>query len=212
MSIKSEYSNFLELNFKGLELKSPLFFNWNLSLRFDLQKEFTNPVEFDDNSYFNEVYRRAGDLFEFCFDDDDDIYISNYLYKWRKQRFRKSNIIFKLIEEVSDNNTQFNRVTNRYERGEKWNQLLVKEKVKNIDTKNLVVGMCNSDFPMMKPSIEQEVYIINIKKKLIFYIYDDRGLDIVASNNEFLIELYNRFDEWILECNRDKIKQQLKIQ
>ena len=188
----------------------PLFYNWNLGLRFDLQKEFTNPVGTDNSEYFQEVYHRAKKLFEFCFDQENNIYLTVFSYKWRKQRIRKSNLIFRLLNKNLDRDLKFDIISNRYEPNEKWNRLILKEKVKNIDTDKLIIGLCNTDFPMLRPSISEEVYLINIDKKLIFHIYDDRGLDILSTDTETLKELYSKFDKWILEFDREKIKEQLK--
>lgn len=211
MNIKTEYLNFIKLNFSGLEIKMPLFYNWDLGLRFDLQQEFTNPVCTDDDGYFKEVYHRAKNLFDFCFNKEDQVYVAIFSYKWRKQRIRKSNFIFKLFKDQSHPKLEFSKISNRYESNEKWNRLIIKKKVENIDIDNLVKGLCNTDFPMMKPSISEEVYLININKKLIFHVYDDRGLDILATNKKNLLDIYNNFDSWILEYDREKIKAQLNI-
>jgi hypothetical protein len=209
LNLKTQFSNFLEQNFKGLEIKKPLFYNWDLALRFDLQKKFTNLVYIDNDDYFDEVYNRAKKLFKFCFDKEDDIYLVAFSYKWRKQRIKKSNYLFKLIKSDSETEKIFNRISNRYESNEKWNRLIVKGKIENIDTKNLILGLCNTDFSTMKPCIREEVHLININKKLIFHIYDDRGLDILTTDKKILNELYDQFNKWILEYDRKEIEKQL---
>ncbi|MFC7445320.1 DUF3885 domain-containing protein [Mesoflavibacter profundi] len=209
MNLKTEYLHFLKDNFNGLKIKMPLFYNWDLGLRFDLQKEFTNPVDNDNNNCFNEVYHRAKKLFEFCFEQNDTVYLSVFSYKWRKQRIKKSNYIFKLLKADSKTEYVFDKVANRYEPNEKWNRLLIKENINNINIDNLIIGLCNTDFPTMLPCIREEVYLMNIDKKLIFHIYDDRGLDILATEKKVLNDIYDRFDEWILEYDREKIKNQL---
>ncbi|WP_298537942.1 DUF3885 domain-containing protein [uncultured Algibacter sp.] len=209
MNLKTEYLDFLKDNFNGLEIKMPLFYNWDLGLRFDLQKEFTNPVDTDNDDYFSEVYHRAKKLFEFCFEPNDTVYLSVFSYKWRKQRIKKSNFIFKLLKSDSKTEYVFDKVANRYEPNEKWNRLLIKEDIKNINVDNLIIGLCNTGFPTMRPCIREEVYLMNIDKKLIFHIYDDRGLDILATDKKLLNGIYDRFDEWILNYDREKIKKQL---
>ena len=209
MAIKTKYFNFLNQYFKGLEIIAPLFYNWNSGLRFDLQKEFTNPVDTDNTKYFNEVYYRARKLFEFCFNENDNIYLTLFSYKWKKRRIKKSNYIYKLIKSSCKTEKAFSIISNRYEPNEKWNRLIINEKLKNLDHENLIVGLCNTDFPSMFPCIREEVYIMNIDKKLIFHIYDVRGLDIIASDNKILSELYDHFSDWILEYDRDEIKQRL---
>jgi len=207
--LKTEYLDFLKENFNGMKIKMPLFYNWDLGLRFDLQNKFTNPVDTDNDDYFNEVYHRAKNLFEFCFEQNDTVYLVIFSYKWRKQRIKKSNYIFKLLKSESKTEKVFDKIANRYEPNEKWNRLLLKGKIEDIDIENLIIGLCNTDFPTMWPCIREEVYLMNIDKKLIFHIYDDRGLDILATDKKKLNKIYDQFDKWILECDREKIKQQL---
>ena len=76
------YNQFLKQNFKDLKIKKPLFYNWGMGLRFDLQKVFKNPVSPKDKKYFKEVYKRALSVFEYCFDKEDEIIIVAYKYKW----------------------------------------------------------------------------------------------------------------------------------
>lgn len=187
----------------------PLFYNWNLGLRFDLQQKATSKVSASNDEYFDEVYHRANKLFESCFEKEDEIYLVVFSYKWRKQKIRKSNYILKLITNYHNTEFVFGKLLNRYEANEKWNTLLIKEKIKNIDIRNLIQGTCNSDFPSMKPSISEELYFVNIKKKLIFHIYDDRGLDILTSDKKVLKELYVEYDKWILDYEREMIEKQL---
>ncbi len=40
---------------------------------------------------------------------------------------------------------------------------------------------------------------------MIYNIYDDRGLDIIAKEKTILTELYTEFNHWILDYDRDKI-------
>lgn len=209
LNLNTEYLNFLTKNFKDLEIKKPLFYNWELGLRFDLQNKSTNPINTDNSNHFNEVYHRAKCLFESCFKHNDTIYLVVFRYKWRKQRIKRSNYIFKLIESDSQIEKGFSKVVNRYEPNEKWNRLVIKVNVKDLDIENLIVGLCNTDFPNMQPCISEEVHLINIDKKLVFHIYDDRGLDILATNKKTLNELYNKFDKWILEYDREHINYQL---
>lgn len=50
-----------------------------------------------------------------------------------------------------------------------------------------------------------EIYFVNITKRIIFHMYDDRGLDIIASDVETLKPIYTKFNNWILDYNRIQI-------
>ncbi|MCM3639930.1 DUF3885 domain-containing protein [Priestia aryabhattai] len=40
---------------------------------------------------------------------------------------------------------------------------------------------------------------------MIFHLYDDRGCDILASNKESIRFLYEEYNNWILDYNREEI-------
>jgi len=56
------------------------------------------------------------------------------------------------------------------------------------------------------PKISSGVYAINPQSKLILHMYDDRGLDIIATNIETLRPLFEGFNEWILDNQRHRIE------
>lgn len=43
------------------------------------------------------------------------------------------------------------------------------------------------------------VYFADSSNTVMYYIYDDRGADIVSDNTEALMPVYKKFNEWILE-------------
>lgn len=53
--------------------------------------------------------------------------------------------------------------------------------------------------------IYHRVYFINLNKKTIFHIYDDRGCDVIASAREDLMGIYTRYNDWILDYDRERI-------
>lgn len=60
------------------------------------------------------------------------------------------------------------------------------------------------------PSIESGVYLIEPVSRIIMHMYDDRGLDIVATDATTLSQIYREYEEWILEYDRPKIVQRFK--
>ena len=49
------------------------------------------------------------------------------------------------------------------------------------------------------------IVMADIDKKVFFHIYDNRGCDVVIKDKEFMKEIYEKYSDWILECNRDEI-------
>ena len=66
------------------------------------------------------------------------------------------------------------------------------------------------DFPL-KPKFGGEyayypdVFFINSSKNIIFFIYDDRGCEVIASDLETIQPLYEKYREWIPEYDQEKV-------
>jgi hypothetical protein len=78
------------------------------------------------------------------------------------------------------------------------------------------LAIANQDFPSRFPRLEdnhiisnKEIYFININKKLILNMYDDRGLDVVATDIEALRPICEKHRDWILDCDREQIEKLL---
>jgi len=56
----------------------------------------------------------------------------------------------------------------------------------------------------------KETYFVNIDKKLILHMYDDRGLDIVSADREALVSIYKKHNDWILDYDREQIDKQFE--
>jgi Domain of unknown function (DUF3885) len=56
------------------------------------------------------------------------------------------------------------------------------------------------------PAIAGRVYTIDDRARLIMHMYDDRGLDVIAADASTLLPLYERFCDWILDNQRQKIE------
>jgi hypothetical protein len=206
-----EYNNFLNDNFNGLTLKSPLFYNWDASLRFDLQPNAENPVKPDMSEYFETVLHRSTQIFESVFSSDDEILIVLYQFKWpSRKKIKLSNFVFKQITDLNKSDVKFSLVKRLYEKDDKWNRALIKTKVANLNYKELLKAISHSDFPSNKPSIQFETYIINITKNIIFHMYDDRGLDVLVSNKKTLAPIYHEHKDWLLDYDIEMMQERLK--
>ena len=85
----------------------------------------------------------------------------------------------------------------------------------NIDSikyKNILTAIGHTDFPSRQPRLDQngfltgkEIYFVNIDKKLVFHMYDDRGLDIISAKKETLRPIYKKHNDWILDYDREQI-------
>ena len=81
----------------------------------------------------------------------------------------------------------------------------------------LIKAICNQDFPSLKPrlhnpyySYDPDVFFINVTKNVIFYIYDDRGCEVIASDIETIRPIYEKYGDWIDEYSREEIDKHFK--
>ncbi len=50
---------YMEVKFPNLELRPPLFYNWDVSIRFELGVDYDSNKIDENHSYLDEVYKRA---------------------------------------------------------------------------------------------------------------------------------------------------------
>jgi len=207
MSINQELRTFLQANFKGLIVKQPLFYNWTIGLRFNLQT--SSP---DKEEYFDEVLKRATTLFQKTFDPSDNLLIVFIQFKWKRRKIRFKNYFFKQIKGLNKEEIDYRRINRLYEKNDIddiWNVATIKVKADRLNYTETFRAIANVDFAR-DPNIQGQVYIINADKNIIFNMYDDRGLDIISTDKELLKSLYKTFDSWLLDYDRDEMKKRFE--
>lgn len=210
MTTKQEYRKFLNDNFKGLRLRKPLFYSWDFGLRFDLQVGET-----DTDQYFKEATRRASTIFKTAFDNSDKMFLVFMDYKYKRRKIRFSNFIFKQIDSLGKTEVTYSKEFRLYEPHDKFdirNVAIIKLTIDRVKYKNILTAIGHTDFPSRQPRLDQngfltgkEIYFVNIDKKLVFHMYDDRGLDIISAKKETLRPIYKKHNDWILDYDREQI-------
>lgn len=232
LTLKQEYQKFLSDKFNGLKLKSPLFYNWPYGIRFDLQigelddskriviDEYGNLVAKDilvtEDEYFNEIQKRSNALYEFSFEESDFVYLVISEHKYKKRKIKFPNFIFNQIQNLKKSEIEYKIENKIYEKNDIRNIAIMKIESKSINYKNILSAIANTDFVARKPRLDnygifstKEIYFVNINKQLIFHMYDDRGLDILAKDKEAILPIYNKFNHLILDYDRDRIDKML---
>ena len=213
-NIKQKYRQFLQDNFAGLKLSKALFYSWDYGLRFDLQDE---KLSTRDDKYFVEVIRRAVTIFETAFDVNDKLFLVFRDYKWRRQKIRHTNYVFRQIDKLERSEIYYTKDTVVCYPAGKYNIALVYLTANRINHKNILTAIGHTDFPPRQPRLDEQgvfsskdVYFVNINKRLIFHMYDDRGLDIIATDKEILRPIYEKYNNLILDYDRERINKQFE--
>ncbi|WP_440118947.1 DUF3885 domain-containing protein [Paenibacillus sp. QZ-Y1] len=207
-----DLKTFLAEYFQNLTFKPPLFYSWSVSIRFELG----NPRMFRLNveHYMEQVYDRSLELFRALHDQEDEVFIITHahfadeprnkvkkLNLYRKYIKKKEPIRALRLEILPDVDCKPNEIpaprNNMY-------MYWARCRVEDLKYSQFIKAICNHDVGM-KPMIHHRVYFINISKKTIFHIYDDRGCDVISASREELMDIYNEYNDWILDYDRERM-------
>lgn len=192
----------MEERFPNLWLAPPLFYNWEIGLRFELG----NPKEEDDKVYFDRVIKRAKALFSALHNADDELFIVAHDYQLVgvKRKGKRPKLFTSYLR---DKNVKY-RIQHRIVPHEEddmevcKHQFSLRCQVKDLHHQRLVEALFNAAMPW--------IYFVNLTKGTIFHIYDDRGGDLVAAKKETIEGIYNKYNNWILDYDRDKMDELFK--
>ncbi|MBW7453115.1 DUF3885 domain-containing protein [Paenibacillus sepulcri] len=211
MKQKESIDLYLEEHFPNLVLKSPLFYNAQYSIRFELGggKEISKGRE-------EQVYHRAKTIFNSINSPHNDIFLIIFVDCWEEHPERLFNeSIYNMFKNyIPSQKLEISRTKHEYRYIEPDDidnttityRYCVKTEVSNIESENFLIALSNQGMGLT-PTIIGDVYFINTINNTIYHLYDDRGLDIVAEKLEVLKELYKKFNEWILEFDRPRINE-----
>lgn len=207
-------ADFMNENFTNLELKVPLFYNWEIGIRFELGVNYDRENDRENSPYLQGVYHRAINLFESLHPLDDEIFmVANVNNHGDGATFNRKLQIFSRYVQEKSILKQLKHVTLPYVYPEddedskyKTHRFILKCKTSDIKYIPLLKAICNNDMGI-KPSIHHDVFFINIKNKTVFHVYDDRGCDLVAPSSETIKGIYDKYNDWILDYDRNKIDQ-----
>ncbi|NUU77783.1 DUF3885 domain-containing protein [Paenibacillus xylanilyticus] len=85
-------------------------------------------------------------------------------------------------------------------------QYCTKIELENLKVKDLFSAIAYREIAP-ESRIVGDIYLINETKKCIFHIHDSRGMDVVATDTDTLRPVYEKFNDWILDFDRNKINQ-----
>lgn len=207
-----ELEKFMAANFPNLVLTPPLFYNWDIGIRFELGVNWKREENKEDSVYLRGVYDRAITLFKSLHQEDEEILVVVNVHdfggKWAfreklnifSRYVRDKSVLYKLQHKMIPYIIPEDNEDGKY----KTHRFILKCKTSDIRYVSLLKAICNTDVGI-KPSIDNRVFFINVKKETIFHVYDDRGCDLVAKSTEIIRGIYAEYNDWILDYDREKI-------
>ncbi|WP_010096248.1 DUF3885 domain-containing protein [Ornithinibacillus scapharcae] len=222
----NKLNHYLESNFPGLLVKPSLYHQWSKGIHFDLAKglyQLKSDTDDLNPEYFDTVYKQAIALFEALFSADDKIILVTNIYQ-NRDFVRKSNKKIKVYRHFIKGKDVRIRLGQQIlpfmfddeddMEGKCTSQFYLECQKEDIRYPILIRAICNQDFHSLKPRLynpyelyEPDVFFINMTKNLIYYIYDDRGCEVIASDIETIRPIYAKFESWIGDYCREEIEQ-----
>lgn len=207
-------NDFMKENFPNLELRPPVFYSWKIGIRFELGVDYNHSCAYKNSPYLQQVYNRATTLFKALHSQNDDIYIVIDVNEYSNGFKYKSNNFSRYIKEKSVL-YRLNHETIPYifpddDDGTcKTHRFTLQCKPSDFRYISMLKAISNNDMGI-RPSIFHRVYFINSNRKTIFHVYDDRGCDLLATSPETIREVYDKYNDWILDYDRNEIDQVFK--
>lgn len=197
--LNQDFINHIGKMFRDIDICKPLFYNAKIGLRFELG----NPDVVDESDYMKQVYYRAITLFEELHTINGDIYLVIRIHKDSSNYYKSTQILKKY---TNSKNIKITGTVKPLEDDENYKtyEFIAKCKISDLRYKALLKAIANQDMDI-KPQIHDECYFINIENQTIFHLYDDRGVDIVSNNYTSLKDLYYKYNNWILDYDRNRI-------
>lgn len=174
-----------------------IFYKYENSLRFELSEG----LHWIDK--FFSAYKKAEEVTNFILEGEKSLYVCFGFYGG--ESFLSNLSIFKNIKlcEIKIPKEYFSWREEEEEYDDVYRRFILFES--NIDIlKTLLWGALSLDL-CIKPCPRTDIYIINKKLDTIIHPYDDRGMDVVSTNNKLLTDLYTKFSHYLYDYDREKM-------
>ena len=222
-----ELKDYLNRVFPELILKPSLYNQWAIGIHFEFSKGIY-PFKDDgklNRKMFELTYIQALSIFNDLFQEKDNIFLVTNVYHHKACMHRKNRIkvydryikrkeakyLIKLetLPYLFDDEEDFDQYdTSRFS---------LRCRKQDMKYSLIIQAACNEDFPNLKPrfgrkccSYYPDVFFVNTTKNVIFYIYDDRGCEVIATDKEVIRSLFDKYHDWIAEYNREEIVEKFK--
>lgn len=202
-------ANYLNEHFCNIPLESPLFYNAPVGLRFELGVPYWGV---ESPPYFTNILLRSSMIFRDVFDTDEQMIVVVKSFSCIKpytcinqgedvfQKYIKDKELIKQVNSIEfekhyEDNGDLSGIT--------YQHILICN-IKSINYIGILKSISHQDFAI-EPFISDAVFFINPRKHIVFYMYDDRGVDLISESKESLLPIYHKYNSWILTYDKERI-------
>jgi hypothetical protein len=211
---------YLKERFPSVSLVPSIFYQWDIGIHFSLGGDIYQFRENDELNLerFQLVYKQTSTIFDDLFEQDDFLFLVTnvYKHKTREKQIGKLKVYRNFLK--SRELMKQLRVTTypypfEWDEAEEYEmqQFSLLCKREDIRVNELLKAASNEDFPL-KPKLGgysiayPDVFFVNITKDIIFFVYDDRGCEVIAREADHLRPLYKKYYDLIEEVDRKRVE------
>ncbi|MCX2796502.1 DUF3885 domain-containing protein [Microbulbifer thermotolerans] len=198
MNIREQIEN----TFDGKAFKRPLFYNYEGGLRFELS---------EGGNYLNKfltAHRKAMEVCSQIFSGCEDITVCTRVYGGK--RLLSSLSTLRPLREAGlypiSGKEHWTEFDEEWLGDEDYSDSLWHYIAFNAPSEYIINALwcaLSSDFGCINPNPMADIYLFNLSKEVMVFPYDDRGMDIVGPNKQFLKELYDQFEQYLLDYDKE---------
>jgi hypothetical protein len=190
----------IESTFGEKALDHALFYNHQAGLRFELS---------EGNSYiemFISAYKKAEKILESAFEGSEKIVIC--LAYYGEDTILENLSSLKGLEDcqITMNDPES---WEKYDSENESKRIYIAFTSSKTEIKNVLWGVLATELGIT-PQIGCTAYFIDFNNKIIASPYDDRGMDIIGSNKQWLQFLYTKHRRYLLEHDINEMKKHYK--
>jgi Domain of unknown function (DUF3885) len=181
---------FMFSHFNRVDFGGNLFQQWPVGIRFEVASEQVS---------------RAAKLFHFAFGKAEECILVSQDWMEGTEIVRSSTSLFRTPGIFPSEPSQFQSVEVSPFDETQYRLTWTRLSPLAFDAGQMFQAIANRE-QKGAPKVASGVYVIDPRSKIIMHMYDDRGLDVIATNLNILRPLFESFGEWILDHDRHKIE------
>ena len=178
-----------------------IFYEFEFALRFELGGEqfgVNQPIR-----RFLKAHERASSIANTAFADPTDVVA--FIESWGSSEGPESDFsrLKLVLPEVRRNNFEEHR---RYEENEEYPEFWHVAPISDAwQTRELLWLDIAAEMAIQPASDNHNTWLVDFEQKIILNAYDDRGLDIISTEKATLQPIYDKFGDWLLGYDREKM-------
>ncbi|MEH7454941.1 DUF3885 domain-containing protein, partial [Gottfriedia acidiceleris] len=152
------------------------------------------------------VYEQTSTIFNELYNQNDELFLVTNLYKHKtkEKRIKKLKVYNRFLKNKNDlKKIDVKSYPYPFEMDDaeeyEMQQFSLKCKRKELRVHQLLKAACNEDFSSLDPRFGgysigyPDVFFVNDTKDIIFFIYDDRGCEVIARDVDRIRPLYEKY-------------------